>query len=312
VTTLRRHAEDYLAMRRALGFKLKAQGRLLLDFVGYLERTGTGRVTTEAALAWATATPGSTDEVYHCRRLMVVRGFARHLHVLDPATEVPPADVLPHHYRRVVPYLFTPAEVAALLAAAGTLTPPLRALTWRVLVGLLAATGMRVGEACRLDVGDVDPAASVLTVRDSKFGRSREVVVHPSTAEALAGYARRRARPRPVPATAAFLVSTRGTRLDAHNLPTTFRTLLSRAGIQAPPGRRAPRLADLRHSFATATLLDWYRTGADVQARLPLLSTYLGHVDPQSTYWYLEATPELLALAAARLEAAPGMGGEAA
>lgn len=307
MTTLRQHAEDYLAMRRALGFKLSAQGRLLLDFVGHLERAGTGRVTTEAALAWATATRRSTDEVYHCRRLMVVRIFARHLHVLDPATEIPPADVLPHHYRRVVPHLFTPEEVAGLLAAAGTLTPPLRALTWRVLVGLLAATGMRVSEACRLDGGDVEADAGLLTVRDSKFGKSREVAVHPSTAGVLAGYARRRARLRPTPATAAFLVSTRGTRLDAHNLPRTFRYLLERAGIQALPGQRTPRLADLRHSFATTTLLDWYHNGVDVQARLPLLSTYLGHVDPKSTYWYLQATPELLALAAARLETTTGL-----
>jgi integrase len=312
MTTVRRHAEDYLAMRRALGFKLSTQGRLLMDFVGHLERAGAGRVTTEIALAWATATPYSTDEVYHCRRLMVVRIFARHLRMLDPATEVPPADVLPHHYRRVVPYLFPPGEVAALVAAAGMLTPRLRGLTWPVLVGLLATTGVRVGEACRLDGPDVDPDAGVLTIRDSKFGKSREVVVHPSTARVLGGYARHRARLRPAPATAAFFVSTRGTRLDVHNLPRTFRHLLSRAGIQAPPGQRAPRLADLRHTFATTTLLDWYRAGVDVQARLPRLSTYLGHVDPKSTYWYLQATPELLALAAARLETTPGAGGGAA
>ncbi len=314
--TLRQHAEEYLAMRRRLGFKITSFGHKLLSFVDYLERHGLTRVTTEAAVAWAMTTPRSSDEVHWSRRLMVVRSFARHLQVLQPTTEVPPDDVLPHHYRRITPHLFTPDELAALLAAADGLRPALRAHTWHTLLALLAVTGMRTSEACGLDRVDVDLAEEVLTVRDTKFGKSRQVPIHPSTATALAAYARHRDHVLPTSRTsttprtsrtAAFLVSTRGTRLDAHHLPHTFTTLSDAAGLRTitPDGTRRPRqprLHDLRHTFATATLLDWYRGGVDVQAQLPLLTTYLGHADPKSTYWYLSGAPELLALAAARLE----------
>lgn len=306
VSAIRHHAEAYLAMRRALGFKLTTFGERLLSFVGYLEQRGTSHITTDAALAWATATPRSTDQVHWSRRLMVVRSFARHLQVLDPATEVPPADILPHHYRRITPHLYPPGEIAALLDAAAALRPPLRALTYQTLISLLAVTGLRTGEACRLDRADVDLDDGVLTVRDSKFGKSRQVPVHPSTVAGLRAYGHARDRLCATTSTPAFLVSIRGTRLDAHNLSHTFAGLVDAAGIGVPHGQRRPRLHDLRHSFATATLLDWYRDGHDVQARLPQLTTYLGHTDPKSTYWYLTGSPELLALAAARLDRAFG------
>jgi len=304
-TTIRQHAAAYLAMRRRLGFKLTTFGQKLMSFVGSLERTDAPVppvLTTAAAVAWATDTPRSTDQVHWSRRLMVVRIFARHLQLLEPATEVPPDDVLPHHYRRIPPHLFTPAEVAALLGAADQLRPVFRAHTYRTLLGLLAVTGLRTGEACRLDGTDVDLADGVLTVRDTKFGKSRQVPLHASTVDALRAYAGQRDRQHPAPSTPAFLVSTRGTRLDARNLPHTFARLVHTAGIRTPAGARRPRLHDLRHTFATTTLLHWYREGADVQARLPLLTTYLGHADPKSTYWYLSGAPELLALAAARVE----------
>ena len=233
---------------------------------------------------------------------MVVRIFARHLHALEPATDVPPDDILPHHYRRITPHLFTPAEVAALLDAATQLRPVFRARTARTVIGLLAVTGLRTSEACRLDRTDVDLADGVLTVRDTTFGKSRQVPLHASTVEALQAYAEDRDRQHPAPRTPAFLLSTRGTRLDAHNLPHTFAHLAHTAGLRTPAGARRPRLHDLRHTFATTTLVHWYRDGADVQARLPLLTTYLGHADPKSTYWYLSGAPELLALAAARVE----------
>jgi integrase/recombinase XerD len=305
VSAIRQHAEDYLVMRRALGFKLTAFGQKLLSFVDYLDAHDMNVLTTDAALAWATATPRSSDEVHWSRRLMVVRVFARHLAVLDPATEIPPVDLLPNHYRRVTPHLYTPAEITALLHAAGALRPPLRALTWQTLIGLLAVTGLRTSEACRLDLTDVDLDAGVLTVRDSKFGKHRQVPIHASTVQALDTY--RQARDRMFTmASAAWFVSTRGTRLNEANLPATFAQLIAAAGIQAPAGQRRPRLHDLRHSLCMTILLGWYREGVDVQARLPWLSTYLGHVDPKSTYWYLTGSPELLGLAATRLEHAFG------
>lgn len=303
MSRLRTAAEDYLAMRRALGFKLTTWGRHLMRFIDYCEGHHAEHITTELALAWATHTSrGSGDEVYWSRRLMVVRIFARHLKALDPATEVPPGDVLPHHYRRIAPYLYSPAEIAKLMSTAGRLSPPLRAATWQALIGLLAVTGMRKSEACGLDRGQVDLVTGVLVVADSKFGKSRQVFLHPSTIAALRDYTLHRDYWCSAPQAPSFFVSTRGTRLDVHNITHTFAVLLAGAGIAAGPGRRRPRLHDLRHSFTVATLLDWYRDGGDVQARLPLLSTWLGHVDPKSTYWYLQAVPELLALAAGRLE----------
>lgn len=306
MTTVRQHAEAYLAMRRRLGFKLTTFGQKLMSFVGYLERTGAPVLSTAAAVAWATDTPRSTDRVHWSRRLMAVRVFARHLQLLEPATEVPPEDVLPHHYRRIPPHLFAPAELAALLGAADRLRPVFRARTYGTLLGLLAVTGLRTGEACRLDRADVDLSEGGLTVRDTKFGKSRHVPLHASTVDALRAYAGHRDREHAAPSTAAFLVSTRGTRLDAHNLPHAFARLVRTAGIRTPAGARRPRLHDLRHTFATTTLLRWYREGADVQARLPLLTTSLGHADPKSTYWYLSGSPDLLALAAARVERAFG------
>ena len=241
MSTLRRAAEDYLAMRRALGFKLTTQGRQLMHFVGYCEARGAEHISTELALAWAMQTSrGSSDEVYRSRRLMVVRIFARHLAALDQASEVPPEDVLPHHYRRIAPYLYSPAEITALMAAAGWLAPPLRAATWQTLIGLLAVTGMRKSEACHLDRNQVDLDAGVLTITDSKFGKSRRLFLHPTAVAALRGYQRRRDRWCPEPAAPSFFISTRGTRLDEHNLTHTFARLLDDTGIQARPAGAVP------------------------------------------------------------------------
>lgn len=302
MTSLREHAEQYLAMRRALGFKLESFGARLLSFIAFAEAAGIETVTEQAALDWAIGASRSRDQVIWSRRLMIVRTFARHLAVLEPVTQVPAPDILPHHYRRIAPHLYTPVEIAALQAATDTLTPSFRGLTWRILIGLLAATGLRVGEACHLDDNNVDFDDAALTVLDSKFGKSRRVPIHTTSCAALAGYRQARQERFPRPATKAFLVNSRGGRLDEHNTSHTFAGLIEIADLQVAPGRRRPRLADLRHSFATATLTRWYRDGSDVQARLPLLATYLGHSDPKSTYWYLSGTPELLTLAASRLE----------
>ncbi|MBM0230006.1 tyrosine-type recombinase/integrase [Micromonospora sp. ATA51] len=303
MSALRAAAGEYLAMRRALGFKLTTQGRHLMSFVRFCEERGADRVTADLAIEWATRTSrGSGNEVYQARRLDVVRIFARHLQALDPATEVPPDDVLTRRYLRIPPYLYSPQEIAALMSAAHALRPALRAATWRTLIGLLAVTGMRQGEACRLRRDDVDLEAGTLLIADTKFGKSRLVFLHPTAITALRAYEHARDQAFPEPEAATFLMNSRGGPLDGHNIQHTFAVLVAAAGIQPPPGRRAPRLHDLRHVFTVATMLDWYRDGGNVQARLPLLSTWLGHVDPKSTYWYLQAVPELLALAAGRLE----------
>jgi integrase len=305
VSALRARAGEYLAMRRALGFKLTSQGRHVMSFVAFCEERGADRVTADLAVEWATRTgKGSGDEVYQARRLDSVRIFARHLQPLDPATEIPPVDVLSRRYGRMPPYLYSPQEVSALMDAAGRLTPAPRGAAWRALIGLLAVTGMRQGEACRLRRDDVSLEDATIVILDSKFGKSRQVFLHPSSVSALRDWERARDEAFPRPRSGAFFVNAWGRPLAGSTVQHQFAALARAAGIQAPPGRRPPRLHDLRHAFTVATMLDWHRDGESVQARLPLLSTWLGHVDPKSTYWYLQAVPELLALAAGRLEQA--------
>jgi integrase/recombinase XerD len=300
VTGLRQAAEEYLAIRRALGFQLVNQGRLLMEFVDYLEHAETTRLTTTMAVAWARQ-PAQADPSWWGQRLSVVRGFAQHLHAIDPTCEVPAADILPARFSRAVPRLYSHSDITQLMQAASALVPPLRAATYTTVIGLLATTGMRIGEVIRLDRDDVDWAAHLLVVHVGKNGKSCEVPLHPSTIDALQTYARQRDQLCPHPVPVSFFVSARGDRLFYRSVCSTFRRLVREAGIEAAT-RRPPRLHDLRHSFIVATLLDWYRSGVDVEVLMPRLSTYVGHAKPSATYWYLEAAPELLALAADRLE----------
>jgi len=298
---LRAELANYLAVRRALGFKLGRAGLLLADFVGYLEANGTDTITTENAFTWASL-PVNASSDWWGYRLSVVRAFARHLHAIDPVHDVPPTGLLPAKTHRATPYLYSDANIAALMAAARQLRSPLRAATFETLVGLLAVTGLRIGEALRLDRDDVELTFGVLRIRQTKFGKSREVPLHPSTVEALAAYALRRDELRPRPREQAFFVSTAGTRLLYCNAHLAWLDLVRRARLGPRSATCRPRPHDLRHSFAVRTLLGWYRDGADVAACMPLLSTYLGHVHPGNTYWYLSAAPELLTLVAARLD----------
>jgi integrase len=269
----------------------------LLD---YLDANGTDQITVEHAVAWAIL-PGRGHH-WHAMRLGAVRGFARYLHELDPGVEVPAADLLPDKSGRAVPYLYADEQITALMAAAGTLRIAHKTATFQTLFGLLAVTGMRIGEAIALDRSDFDAGPGTLTVRNAKFGESRELPLHPTTTNALTRYLRRRDRPKPVGATEALLLSSVGTRLWGSDVQTAFRVLRARAGILPRSAACRPRLHDLRHSFAMNTLLDAYRTTGDPAARLAALSTYLGHVNPGKTYWYLHAAPELLELANGRLE----------
>jgi integrase len=282
MTDLRAALADYLALRRSLGYKLERCGRLLTEFVSYLEQRGAGRVSVELALSWATLSNGESR--WPAQRLGMVRGFARYLQALDPATEVPPRGLLPGAQHRPAPYLYSTADITALMAAAGEFGSRLRAATLETLIGLLAVTGLRVAEVLRLNRADVDLDQGLLTVRNSKLGRSRMVPLHPSTVEALKTYLARRDQMFPNPSTASLFISTTGTRLRASNLRDAFLTVLDTAGLRSRT--RRPRLGGFRHSMAVATLLGWYEQGEDVPARLPLLSTWLGHVNPRSTYWY--------------------------
>ena len=293
---------DYLSLRRALGFRLASAGRLLGQFVGYLEAHGMDTVTAEHALAWA-AQPAGTSVHWQAIRLSVVRGFAAYLHSLDPAAEVIPAGQFRPGVCRATPYLYSPAEIGSLITAAAGLQPPLRAATCQTLISLLAITGIRIGEAIGLDDGDFDAGRELLVIRHAKYGKHRLVPLHPSAARALARYAGLRRHAHPRPASPALFVSTAGTRLLHSNISLTFAGLAERAGLTRRSASCRPRVHDLRHSFAVTTVLGWYRDDADIAALMPRLSTYLGHTDPKHTFWYLSAAPELMALAGQRLEA---------
>jgi integrase len=301
MSDLRQALADYLKLRRAVGYKLQHQEQLLNRFLTYLEAHGQERITIEHAVAWATL-PGC-KQFSQYNRLLAVRSFARHLHTIDPTVEVLAANLLPSGKCRAVPYLYTDQQIAALIAAAGTLRTPHRIATYQILIGLLAATGMRAGEAITLDLDDIDWHAGVIVVRGAKFGKSRELPLHTTTIQALHRYLQRHDRPHSPEGTEAVFVSMAGSRLFIGNVDSTFRILRERAAIKGRSNAsRAPRLHDLRHTFAVRTLLDAYRAGEDVQPRVALLSTYLGHADPADTHWYLQAAPELLALAGQRLE----------
>ena len=277
--------DDYLAMRRALGYQLTEHGRVLPQFARFLAERDESVITTALALEFATQ-PAEASVVWWHQRLAIVRGFARYLQAFDARHEVPAVNLLPATFRRAVPYLFSEAEIEALLAAARSMRPPLRAASCEALVGLLAVTGMRVSEACRLDRTDVELGDGRLTVRRGKNGRSREIPLHPTTVEALKRYARRRDELCAIPKDpAAFFLSGWGGRLSRHFVWKWFDQLRRATGLdQQTLGRRA-RLHDIRHAYVLRTLVGWYREGCDIEARLPLLSTVLGHVHPADTFW---------------------------
>lgn len=295
---LRRHLDDYLRLRRALGFKLRFPGLVLPSLAGYLEAAGAATVTTELAVAWA-GQPQGVQPIVWSHRLGAARGFARYLKTIDPATEIPPAGIWPTAAPRRQPCIWAEEDIGRLLAAAAALRPPLRAATYETLFGLLAVTGLRLGEAIGLDRADADLGGGLLTIRNSKSGRARLVPLHPTATRALAGYAACRDRLCPRPATTRFFVSTAGTPLLTNLADHVFAQLTTTLGLRTQQCR--PRIHDLRHSFAVRQLIGWQRNGEDVHAKMPALSAYLGHVSPAGTYWYLTAVPELMELAAARL-----------
>lgn len=301
MTTLQESLADYLQIRRRLGFEMPQDGRLLEGFVGFLDQADAPRITVELALAWARLPVEAHPQRWR-QRLSVARGFARHHATIDPTSEVPSKDLLPGHRSRIAPYIYTEAEIAALMAAARQLRPRSRGVRHGTLIGLIAVTGMRPGEAVGLNCDDVDLNNAVVAIRAGKQKKQREVPLHATTVSALREYARLRDACISEPSTPAFFVSARGQRMGREELNRTFTKLVGEVGLDGRGARARPRPHDLRHAFAVNTLLGWYRAGENVDRRMPLLSTWLGHVDPASTYWYLEAVPELLELVSRRLE----------
>lgn len=299
MTDLTLHMQDYLRLRRALGHKLGLEAYGLPQLVAYLGTVGASALTVEHALSWVRLPQDVTAKTLE-NRLAAVRGFAKYLQTIDPETEVPPLGVFGPRQPRPAPYLWSDEEIRRLLAAARQIQPPLTAATLEALLGLLAVTGMRLGEALGLEHHDVDLVEGVLTIREAKFDRPRLVPIHQSVSTALQAYASCRDQLCPKPSSETFFITADGVSVIGANTRYLFNKITTSIGIRTTTVR--PRIHDLRHSFAVRTLTDWHRAGIDVSGRMAVLSTYLGHINPAGTYWYLSATPELMGFAAARLD----------
>jgi len=307
MTTLRQAMHEYVRMRRDLGFKLHEAGKELLDFVKFMEQHRASYITQALALVWAQQ-PSQAQPAYWARRLSSVRGFAKYRSATDPRTQIPAQGLLPFQPKRARPYLYSDAEIHRLLSAA--LKMPcryergkLRPWVYYCLFGLLSVSGLRLAEVRNLELQDVDLQAGVLTVRGAKFGKTRLVPLHRSTSHALAKYINRRNRHWGHRSVSSHLfVSSSGHRLDGADIHRTFYALSRQIGLRGPSNSHGPRLHDMRHRFATYTLVRWYRSNQDPERKLPILSAYLGHVHVEDTQWYLSGSPELMREAMHRLE----------
>ncbi len=298
--------DQYIKVRRSLGYDLQKTAQLLSNFVSFAQSEGAEYISTDLALRWATQ-PLQVQPATHAARLGMVRRFAIWCSAADSRTEVPADGLLPHKYRRKPPYIYSDEEIENLVKTARQLPSPkgLRGHTYSTFFGLLAVTGMRLSEAVALDRQHIDLKEGILRVQQAKLGKSRFVPVHPSTCDSLTDYAESRDLIVPVRFTHAFFIAERGTRITTWSVRDNFVKVSRQIGLRAlDDGSRyghGPRLHDMRHRFAVRTLLDWYRAGLDIERQLPKLATYLGHTHIRDTYWYLEAVPELLALATDRL-----------
>src|SRR5208283_1276480 len=300
--SLQDHLTEYIAARRALGTRLQEPAQTLRRFIAFLARRDAPHITTHLALEWSQQSQGVQRATW-ARKLSMVRQFARWMSVIEPHHQVPPRRLLGVRHRRSKPHIYSDEEIAQLMTAATGLASPqgMKALNLETLIGLLAATGLRPGEASALEIGDVDLQNGVLIIRESKFGKSRHVPIHPSTVTALKHYVRRRDQIFRHPCSSCFFVSDRGTALDLGTVRQWFCKISRACGlrkkVEGHRSGRGPRLQDLRHTFATKRMVEWYRSGCNVAAQMPKLATYLGHSSVGCTYWYIQAVPELLQLA---------------
>jgi len=307
---LQARVDDYLAERRRLGFQLHSLDTLLADFAKFVaDRHHHGPLTVELMADWVRTGKGGlgTPETWY-RRMATLRRFIRYLQQFEPQTEMPDESIFGPEPGRVAPHIYREEEIVDLLAAARKLGPrgSLRPATFETLFGLMASTGLRVSEALHLRDAEVDLKRRMLIVRQTKFAKSRQLPLHPSTVDALARYRRQRMRHVPTTADTPFFIGTRGRRLGQplgdRQIHRVFNALRERLDWVNRGAHAAPRLHDLRHTFAVRRLMRWYREGTDIDQMMLALSTYLGHTKITHTYWYLSAVPELMALAGGKFE----------
>ena len=295
--------QDYLVLRRALGYKLHSEGTALESFAAFMEQQHQDAISTELALAWATQ-PASVQPARWARRLSMVRGFARYCQALDSRSEIPPCELLPIQYSRPTPYLFTDDDIVHLLQGALELSlkDSLLNETLYCLFGLLSVSGLRVGEALNLTVDDVDLDTGMLTIRGAKFGKSRLIPLHHTTVSVLLNYKETRQKALAGRQLPFWFVNRQQGQLGYDCAKYHFNHLMTSIIANRETQQRRPHLHDLRHRFALSTLVRWYHDGHDVERSLPILSAYLGHVETRDTYWYLSASSGLMQAARARLE----------
>jgi integrase len=299
------HAEDYLAERRSLGFDLVIHGKQVVDFARFLDERGhTGPLTTCVVLDWVKGKARKATPLTWARRLDVVRPFARYLRRFDPATELPDRAIFGRSHRRLAPHIYTEQEIADLLTAARRLPPSgtLQPATYEALFGLIAATGLRLSEALHLQYGDLDLDQALLTVRETKFRKSRHVPLHPTVVAVLRRYLKVRAGYRSISANAFLFLSSSGGQLPKGTVQGVFKRLCRALGFSARGAYNAPRIHDLRHTFICRRVQLWHDRGADIDNAVAALSTYVGHAKVSDTYWYLTGVPELMAIAGQRFE----------
>lgn len=301
--TITESAEEYLTLRRGLGFQLKTEGKLVLQFAAFTDGEHSGSVTTQLALRWARLPEGASP-LYCARRLETVRCFTRFLAIFDEGTEIPPQGLLGRAHRRIAPHIYSDREISDLVATAGQLSSRcgLRPRTFQALFGILASTGLRISEALALQTSSIDHDQQLFVVERTKFRKSRLVPLHPTVAAQVDSYTRFRDQQLPLAEPGPLLVSDQGSPLKYSTVRSTFRALCQQLDWKSNGGRQRPRLYDFRHTFACRRLLQWYRDGIEIDHAISALSTYMGHVRVTDTYWYLTGTPELLRAAAERFE----------
>lgn len=296
--------EEYLRVRRSLGYKLKIEGGELHRFAQFAEKQKhSGPITVELAVAWAKSSK-KDSQLFHARRIETLRGLTKFCALFEQETEIPSPKLLGRAHRRISPYIYTPQEILELIDAAGQIEPQggLRPETMRHLIGLLSATGLRISEALYLNRTDVDLDHGYLLIRETKFNKSRYVPLHPTAVQAMYEYTDIRERKMPFATNAtAFFLNGKGAPFQYRQALYAFQSIRRRLGWEKK-GKRPPRLHDLRHTFACRRLLAWYEQGIDINRAILYLSVYLGHYKVTDTYWYLTGIPSLMAIAAERFE----------
>lgn len=300
--SLKKHLANYLALRRSLGYKLEESEILLDNFINFLEIKCSRTITVKLATEWALL-PQNVQPSRLSKRLSVVRLFSRYLTAYIPETQVPDTALLQARTKRAEPYFYSGQEIEKILnACLSGQSKGLRHLTYYTFFGLLAVTGCRIGELINLSANDVNLKTGIITIRKSKFGKSRYLPISSSTRDKLVAYSKRRSIFIRQPCTDNFFISEQGKPLTANGVQIFYVGLSKKIGLRHKDDSFGPRIHDFRHSYAIKTIIDCYKANANVHQIMPLLATYLGHKKPSDTYWYLTNVPELMALAAERLE----------